>query len=135
MRLYWASRPSARNSGSGDVGAGGGPGSTPLQISLIRSASTPICVSAENVDADTVTNRLFLCTHGIITDSVNRPAVETGGGNRSGQSSVWTWLTKQITGRLVQSGARYGMPLQTSTTRSQSRRWRVKAIGARTNWE
>ena len=43
---------------------------------------------------------------------------------RSGHKSVCTWLTMQIIGLRDHSGARNGMPLQTSTTTSQSRRRR-----------
>ena len=53
--------------------------------------------------------------------SINRPTVDSGGGNRSDHRSVCTWLTMQTTGLRHHSGARNGMPLQTSTTTSQSR--------------
>ena len=64
------------------------------------------------------------CTQGMTVLSMRRPTVETGGRNRIGHSSVCTWFTRQITGRRDHSGARKGIPLQTSTIRSASRKFR-----------
>ena len=113
------SLPIARNSGSGDRGAGGSGSSTPLQICRIRPSATPICCSASAVDVDTVRNRFLRCTQGMTTRSMFRPMVETGGRNLIDHRSVCTWFTRQSTGRLHHSGDRYGIPLQTSTIRSE----------------
>ena len=63
-------------------------------------------------------NRFRRCTRGMTTRSMFRPTVENGGGNRIDHSSVCMWFTRQSTGRLDHSGARKGIPLQTSTIRS-----------------
>ena len=114
----------ARNSGSGDLGVGGSGSTTPLQICRIRSRPTRICSRFSAVDGDTVRNRFLRCTQGMTSRSTFRPTVETGGRNLIGHSSVCTWFTRQSTGRPDHSGARNGIPLQTSTIRSASLKFR-----------
>ena len=76
------------------------------------------------VEGDTVRNRFSRCTQGMTVLSMRRPTVETGGRNRIGHNSVCTWFTRQITGFRDHSGTRNGIPLQTSTIRSTSRKFR-----------
>ena len=85
---------------------------------------TPMPVRDSAVDGETVRNRFFLWTMGITVSSNRRPAVHSGGGNRIGHSSVCTWLTRQMAGFLDHRGTRKGIPLQTSTMRSTSRKFR-----------
>jgi hypothetical protein len=87
----------------------------------VRSRGTPSDSSASAVDADTVSTRLWRWTHGMTRCSRKRPAVLSGGRNRSDHKSVCTWLTTQIVGLRDHSGVRSRMPLQTSTTTSH---WR-----------
>lgn len=55
----------------------------------------------------------------------------SGPPKRMRHRSVWTWLTRRSVGPRCHSGARYGMPLHTSTSRSQSPTWRANAERAR----